>query len=276
MSFGQFEGFFLDTCILLPHPLESMMKACSDFVKETASQCIISSSVKTEALDLIERSHNIIVSFIHDPLKSYLESKGIKELGNRDGKIIADFFSEQKAQLRKLHYTRSNIPNEMLGAIENYVASQLHSLKDGKKLPIGIFLPALAAELAVVKHKMEAPFKGGIRCEEIRPNDSVVSAVVISAIMCNDQDALHLASALQYQFKRNKWVIFVTTDQTDILNRETELKEIFLQCSRPEWALDYQRDMTKNKAPLEHVQDIKSYTTKQNQILDAMKKAVTT
>lgn len=276
MSFGQFEGFFLDTCVLLPHPLESIMKACSDFLKEAASQCIISSSVKTEALELIEHSHNVIVSFIHDPLKSYLKSKGIKELGNRDGKIIADFFSEQKAQLGKLHYKRSNIQNEILGAVENYVASQLHSLKDGKKLPIGIFLPVLAAELAIVKHNMEAPFKGGIRCEEIEPNDSVVSAVVIGAIMGNEKDALHLASALQYQFRRNKWVIFVTTDQKDILNREIELREIFLQCSRPEWALDYQRETTKNKAPIEHVQDIKSYTAKQNRILDAMKKAVTT
>jgi len=196
LSFGQFEGFFLDTCILLPHPLESMMKACSDFLKEAASQCIISSSIKTEALDLIERSHIVIVLFIHDPLKSYLESKGIKELGNRDGKIIADFFSEQKAQLRKHHYTKSNIQNEILGAIENYVASQLHSLKKGKKLPIGIFLPALAAELAVVKHKMEAPFKGGIRCEEIKPNDSVLSAVVISAIMGNEQRARCPSSCL--------------------------------------------------------------------------------
>lgn len=276
MSFGQFEGFFLDTCILLPHPLESMMQACSDFLKEAASQCIISSSVKTEALDLIEYSHNAIVSFIHDPLKSYLESKGVKELSNRDGKIIADFFSEQKAQLRKLHYTRSNIQNEMLGAVENYVASQLHSLKDGKKIPIGIFLPVLAAELAVVKHKMEAPFKGGIRCEEIKPSDSVVSEVVLCAIMSNDQDALHLASALHYQFKCNKWVIFVTTDQKDILTKEAELREIFLQCSTPEWALDYRMDATKKKAPLEHVQDIKSYTTKQNQILGAMKKAVKT
>lgn len=275
MSFGQFEGFFLDTCILLPHPLESMMKACSDFLKEVASQCIISSSVKAEALELIERSHNVIVSLIHDPLRSYLESKEIKELGNRDGKILADFFSEQKARLRKLPYKRSNIQNEILGAIENYVASQLHSLEDGQKIPTSIFLPAIAAELAVVKHSMEAPFKGGIRCEEMQPNNSVVSAVVIGAIMENDKDALHLASALQYQFRRNKWVIFVTTDQAEILNREVELGEIFLQCSRPEWALDYRREITKNKAPLEHVQDIKSYTSKQNQVLDAMKKVLT-
>jgi len=252
------------------------MKACSGFLKKAASQCIISSSVKTEALELIEHSHDVIVSFIHDSLKSYLESKGIKELGNRDGKIIADFFAEQKAQLMKLHYKRSNIQNEILGAVENYVASQLHSLEDGKKLSISIFLPALAAELAIVKHNMEAPFKGGIRCEEIQPNDSIISAVVISTIMRNDKDAVHLASSLQCQFRRNKWVIFVTTDQKDILNREAELREIFLQCSRPEWALDYQREITKNKAPLEHVQDIKIYTSKQNQILDAIKKAVTT
>lgn len=275
MSFGQFEGFFVDTCILLPHPLESMTKACSDFLKGAASFCFIFSSVKKEALDLIERSHNVIVSIIHDPLKSYLVSKGIKELSNRDGKILADFFSEQKAQLRKLPYKRSNIQSEILGAVESYVASQLHSLKDGAKLPTSTFLPAIAAELAIVKHDMAAPFKGGIRCEEIRPNDSIMSAVVIGAIIKNDKDAIHLASALQHQFKRNKWVIFVTTDQEDILNKEKELKEIFLQCSRPEWAWDYQREITKNKEPLEYVKDIKSYTTGQNRVLDAIKKVMT-
>ena len=252
-----------------------MTKTCSDFLKEAASQCIISSSVKTEALDLIERSHNVIVSYIHDPLKSYLESKGIKELGNRDGKILADFFSEQKAQLRKLPYKRTNVRNEILGAIENYVATQLHSLKDGQKISVSIFLPAISAELGIVRHNMEAPFKGGIRCVEIQPNDWIMSAVVVGAILANDKDALNLASALQHQFQCNKWVIFVTTDQGDILDKQTELKEIFLQCSRPEWALDYRRDITKNKAPLEYVQNIKNYTTRQNRVLDAMKRVTT-
>lgn len=248
-----------------------MMKACSDFLKQAGSHCIISSSIKTEALDLIERSRNVIVLFIHDPLKSHLESKGIKELGNRDGKIFADFFAEQKAQFRKLPYRRSNITNEILGAIENYVASQLHSLKDGEKMPVSIFLPAISAELGIIRHDMEAPFKGGIKCEQIQPNDSLMSAVVIGAIIKNDKDALHLSSALQHQFRCNKWVIFVTTDQEDILNKEIELKEMFLQCSRPEWALDYQREITKEKAPHQYVQDIENYTTKQKQVLDAVK-----
>ncbi len=274
MSFGQFEGFFLDTCILLPQPLESMIRACSDFLKQAGSQCIISSSVKKEALDLIERSHNVIVTFIHDPMKSYLSSKGINEVCNRDGKIFADFFAEQKALLRNLPHERSNIQNEIIGAIESYVASQLHSLKDGEKMPISIFLPAISAELGIIRHDMEAPFKGGIRCEQIQPDASIVSAVVIGTIMSNDKDAVHLASALQYQFQCNKWTVFVTADQKDILSKETELEEMFLQCSRPEWALDYHRELTKQKAPIQHVQDIKTYTAKQNRLLNAVKKVV--
>jgi hypothetical protein len=274
LSFGQFAGFFLDTCILLPHPLESMIKACSDFIKQAGSNCVISSSVKTEALDLIQRSHNVIVSFIHNPLQTHLESKGIHEVCNRDGKIFADFFAERKAELKKLPYARSNIQSEILGAIENYVATQLHSLKDGEKMPINIFLPAIASELGMIKHDMEAPFKGGIRCEEISANDSIVSAVVIGAILTNEKDALHLASALQYQFQSNKWALFVTADQQDILSKEAELKEMFLQCSRPEWALDYQRELSKQKAPIQYVQDIKVLTPKQKRLLDAVSEKI--
>ncbi len=208
-------------------------------------------------------------------LKSYLKSKGIEEISNRDGRIFADFFTTQKVQLRKLSDERSNIQNEILGAIENYVASQLHSLKDGEKMPISIFLPAISAELGIIRHDMEKPFKGGIKCEQIQADNSIMSAVVIGTIMTNDKDAIHLASVLQHQFQCNRWTIFVTTDQKDILSKEIELKEMFLQCSRPEWALDYQRELTKEKTPIQHVQEIKTYTKKQKSLLDAVKNVVT-
>lgn len=271
MSFGQFGGFIVDTCVLLPQPLESMIKSSSTFLKEAASECILLSSVKKEALDLIEKAHDIVVSYIHNNLKAYLDGKGIKELSNRDGKILADFFSEQRVQLKKLPYKRSNIQSEILGAIENYVASQLHSLKNGQNLPINVFLPAVAAELAVTKHTLEAPFRG-LRYIDIQPKNSIISAIVIGAMIKNSNDALHLASALEYQFQCNKWVIFVTTDQEDILSKEKELREMFLQCSRPEWALDYKREITKNKAPLEYARDIKSLTANQRSILSAIGK----
>ncbi|WP_287585374.1 hypothetical protein [Candidatus Borrarchaeum sp.] len=270
MSFGKVEGFFIDTCILLPHPLETIMKACSDFIKETASQCILSSSIKKEALDLIEQSHNTILLNFHSKLKPFLTSKGIKKITNRDGQIFADFFADQKSLFRKLPYRKSNIQYEILGAMESYIASQVHSLKDGQKLPVDIFFAAIAAELAIKKHELEAPFKG-LRCEEIKPSNSLLSAVILGSLLKNSGDAVHLASALEYQFRNNRWVIFVTTDQHDILDKASEFKEMFLQCSRPEWALDYYREMTKVESPLDYVKNVNdTLTLNQQRVLDAL------
>jgi len=269
LSFGKVEGFFLDTCILLPHPLEAIMKACSDFIKETASQCILSSSVKKEALDLIDRAHCTILLNFHSRLKPFLVAKGMKEITNREGQVFADFFAEQKAQFRRLPYKKSNIQYEILGAMESYIASQVHSLESGQKLPVDVFFALVAAELAVKKHDLEAPFKG-IKCEEIQPSNSLSSAIVVGSLLKNPDDAVHLASALEYQFNHNRWVIFVTTDQHEILDKALEFKEMFLQCSRPDWALDYYRELTKKEAPLDHVKNIGTPTIRQQRVLDAL------
>jgi hypothetical protein len=267
------EGFFLDACVLLPHPLEAMSKACTNFLKEAASLCFLSSSVRKEAFDLIEQSHDIIIVNLHDKLKPFFEANKIEKLTNKDGKIIADFFSEQKSEIKRQSHKRSNIPNEILGAVENFVATSLHSLEDGEKLSITDFLAALTTELAIIKHSLEAPFKG-IKLVDITPNDSIRSAIIISIILTNLKDADHLSSALEHQFRQNKWIIFVTTDDTHILSKEPSLREIFLQCSKPEWAFDYYRDITKRKSPMQHVREMKTYTNRQKQIINAMEKAI--
>jgi hypothetical protein len=275
LSVGQVEGFFVDTCILLPQPLDAVMKTCSKFTKEASSKFILSSSVKKEGLDLVDKSHNTIVQNFQMKLRPFLEEKKVKEITNRDGEIFASFFAEQKAQFRKLPYKRTNIQHEILSAIEGYVASQLHSIENGQKIPTEFFLAAISAELAIVKHDLEAPFRG-LRCEDIQPNDSIYSAVVVSSIfhgsvLKNQNDILHLSSALEYQFQHNKWVIFVTTDEEEILCRASEFKEILLHCSRPEWAMDHYREMTKNIAPLDHLKNITNPTDRQRTLIEAIK-----
>lgn len=138
MSFGQFGGFFVDSCVLLPHPLESMTKACSAFLKENEERCILCSTVKDEALNLIERSYSTIVHNFRSKLKPFLEKQGIIELTNRDGRIMSQFFQGQKRNLQVRVPRRTNVRNEIMGAIENYVAQRLHSLKDGSKMQLTI------------------------------------------------------------------------------------------------------------------------------------------
>jgi len=274
LSFGQVEGFFVDSCILLPQPIESLEASCADFLKEAAKRCILCSSVKKEAFKLIEDSYSIIVSTFRSNLKPFLEKHGIKELTNKHGTFLAQFFSERKRNLKKTHPLRSRVRNEMIGTIETYVASRLHSLKDGLKIPIDDFLAAMITELTIKKHSLQAPFLG-LRCVDVVPDNSIVSLIVLGALIRNPNDARHLASALTHQFQRNKWVIFVTTDETDILSKEKEIFEIFaLQCSKPEWALDYYRDMTRMKSPIEHFREIHDYSERQKEFGETIEKTM--
>lgn len=270
MSFSQVEGFFVDACVLLPHASETVRESCLSFLKENASRCILASSVKEEALELIEKSYTFIISSLHSELKPFLEKQGIKELSNKHGKFMAQFFMERRRELKKQF--KSNVPREMIGALENYVATRLHSLSSGQKISVDDFLAALTTELGVSKHHLKAPFMG-IRDIEIVPDNSIVSQIVVGAFILNQNDAKHLASALIYQFKQNKWVIFVTIDETEILSKTDELFNIFaLQCSSPEWASDYYDELTKLNAPVEYFKALTTYSNVQREFANSIER----
>jgi hypothetical protein len=260
MSFDQVEGYFLDSCVLLPQSSESKTEACSTFLREASSKCILGSSVKTEAIDLIDRAYNAVVNDFRQNLKPYLEKNGITRLSNRQGKILATYFYERREAFKQTQPQRSSVRNEFMGIIENFVASQLHSLKGGSTIKYDDFLAFLLMQLSLAEHRLKAPFMG-IRTEEIVPDESVASMAEFNALIANPHDIKHLASALKYQYEKNKWVIFVTNDESEILSKQPDLFSIFgLQCSKPEWALDYYSDLTRLKAPLEYLREKQDYS----------------
>lgn len=274
MSFGQFGGFFVDSCVLLPQPLESMSKTCLAFLKKNAGRCLLCSTVKDEALLLIERSFSFIVSDFRAELKPFLENQGIKQLTNRDGLILSRFFSERKRSLRGRTRSKTNVQKEIIGTIENYVATKLHSLKDGSKIPVDNFLAGMITELVAIKHHLQAPFKS-IKTVKIIPDDSIYSQIVRGVFILNPNDVEHLASVVEYQFQQNKWVIFVTNDEKDILSKENSIREIFaLHCSKPEWALDHFRYITRLQSPVEHFRQLPNYSDKQKEFGKTIEKIV--
>lgn len=274
LSFGQFGGFFLDSCVLLPHSLKSRTKSCSDFLRENAGRCLLCSTVRDEALALIERSYSLVVTDFRSELKPFLENQGIKQLTNRDGRTVSRFFSDQKKSLRATAPTRSNVRNEIIGAIENYVAQRLHSMKVGLKISVDNFIASLMTELTVIEHKLKAPFKYW-KTVEIKPDDSIVSQIAIRTLIMNSKDVEHLASVVKYQFTENMWVIFVTIDEKHILSKDDILQGIFrLQCSKPEWALDHFRFITKLKAPVEHYREMPSYSNTQKEFGQKIEKVI--
>jgi len=263
LTFGEFGGYFVDSCILLPHPLRGMTEACSEFLEKAADSCLICSTTKKETLDLIEESHLTILVDFRDSLKPFLDSKKLQYLTNKDGQIFAEFFVSRKKILKRVLPRRSNVPNEILAATERYVASRLHSLKTAQKITPDDFLASMITELTRIKHELKQPLLS-LREVEIEPNDSIISLIAICTIITNSKDIAHLASVLEYQFRENQWIIFVTTDESEILNKQEELYTIFrLRCSKPDWAFDYYREITKNIPPVEHYRKLANYTRHQ-------------
>jgi hypothetical protein len=263
LSYGQIIGYFLDTCILLPQPMESSSKARDRFLNENKEKCHISSSVKEEALSLIDRSYGLVISAIRSRIKPFLEKEGVKEITKRDGKLFAKFFSERKRYLKRLSRTKSNVRYEILSEIESYVAPRIHSLKRGQKISVYDFLANLIAEMSQIKFKLETRFKT-INCITINPDDSIVCCVESMASVQNKHDAEHLASAITYQFEQNKWVVFVTNDDVDILSKEKVLFDCFiLHCVKPEWAHDYFVEITKLKPPINFYNGLTVYSKQQ-------------
>lgn len=272
LSFGQVEGFFVDACVLLPHSIDSVKRSCLDFLRENASRCLLSSSVKSEAICLIEKSHSLILSELHSNLKPFLEKHEIRQLSNRHGRVVAQFFMERRRVWKKGF--KSSIPREIVGVIENYCASRLHSLENGEKIDVDNFIALLITELTLKKRVLQGPFKG-IRAIEVNPDASIASLIVLRTLLVNEMDAQHLASAVTFQLQNDKWVIFVTTDDTEILSREDKLFQIFaLQCSSPEWASDYYVEMTKMKAPIEYFREIPKHSDEQKEFAGKIEKAI--
>jgi hypothetical protein len=255
LTFGQIAGFFLDSCILLPQSLKSTQEACSSFLKEEKN-CFVTPSIKKEAFDLSKESYSVICTTLRYYLKPALERAGIKQITNRQGTTIATVFAEQKRRIIKEFQTRSNVRGELVGVIENYIANQVHSLKDGVSTPIDTLLACALVELEKARIEIEKPFKI-VETVYVEPNIELLSLPSLRAVIKNEKDIIHIASAIKYQYQFNKWIIFLTNDEKEILNKEKELWEIFrLRCTKPCWALDYFRDITRLKSPIESFKEI--------------------
>lgn len=255
MPVDQVAGFLLDSCVLLPHGLETTHQACSNFLKERQDY-FITYSIRKEALDLSLKSYLIICDTLRSNLKPALEKNGVKEITNRDGKSIASLFSKQKKRIINESPTRSSVPTELVGVIENYLSDQVHSLKDGVTIPVDALLANAFAELEKARYNMEKPFKS-IQTVFEEPHGKLVSFSPLQILVSSPKDLPHIASAIQYQFQENKWVIFVTNDEKHIIFNEEEIWKTFaLQCCKPSWAVDYMRELTKLKPPREFYKEI--------------------
>lgn len=164
---------------------------------------------------------------------------------------MANAISAEKGRLNREVPTRTGIRSELIGVLENFIANQVHSMKDGEAAPVDDLLSKALAELETARYKIEKPFKGA-EMIVIEPDKELTSLKSLTEVVHNPKDIMHLVSAIEHQFLFNQWVIFVTNDEKEIIINEKQIWDTFgLQCTKPCWALDYYNEILKLKAPVD-------------------------
>ena len=252
--------FFLDVCILLPQRLNISAKSCEDFLKKTGKSCCISSSVCSRVSKMLDYAYDWVAREIQENFYPYLKKHEIDKLTARDARVFESFFNERRRRLAKFRSPAMYF--EILGRIELWAVPRIHSIKLGKKIKAEIFLTALLSELSEVYESLKAPLDA-IEVKDITPIEEIRSHVALQGIH-KFEDINHLASAVQFQFTNNEWVIFVTYDEKHILSQQRRLLEVCaLHCCKPHYASDYARELSRQDTPIQYYASITPKSSKQ-------------
>jgi len=255
LSAGSIAGFFLDSCILMPQSLKATRDVCQNFLSKDLNH-FVSSSIKTEALQLLNNTGEVLNTSIRYYMKPALERQGITSVTKNDAITIADVFSQEKRRLDKECSIRTGIRSELFGDIENYVASLIHELEPDKPLSVDDLLANTLSALSTAKYEIEKPFKS-IKSIFVEPEDEMLNFAPLCKLVKNKSDILHLMSAVRYQFQQNAWVIFVTNDDRDILSNSSAIWNFCgLRCTKPVWASDYYSHITRFKRPRQYFSEV--------------------
>lgn len=260
MSIEKSAYFFLDICILLPQTLNISAKLCEDFLKKAGRLCYISSSVYLRASKMLDDTYDWVLKEIQESLYPYLQKHRIDRLTCRDARVFEGFFNERRRQLKT--FKSPAMYYEMVGRMEHWAVTQIHSIELGREIEAEMFLTALLSELSRVYESLKAPLDA-IEVKNITPKEEIKSQVILQGVH-KFEDIDHLASAIQFQFTNNVWVVFVTFDEKHILSHQRRLLDVCaLHCCKPDYAMDYARDISREKTPIQYYLSISPKSSQQ-------------
>jgi hypothetical protein len=202
---------------------------------------------------MLDDGYDWVSKEIQQNLYPYLQGKGISKLTSRDARVFEEFFSGRRKQLAA--FQSPSMHFEILSQIEHWTVTVIHSLKLGESVQTDALLTSLLSALSGVYESLKAPVEA-IEVKSITAKGEIKSQVVLQGVR-KIEDTEHLASAIEYQFSHNVWIIFVTMDEKHILSNQKRLFEICaLQCCKPDYALDYARDVTRELHPVQYYANI--------------------
>jgi len=252
--------FFLDVCILLPQTLKVSSKSCEKFLEQALETCCISSSVYDKTSEMLDTAYDWVSQEIQEKLYPHLQSKGVNKLTPRDARVFEEFFNERRKQLAAIKSPSMHF--EMLSQIEQWTVDGIHKIKLGESIQAGAFLATLLSALSAVYESLRAPFEA-IEVKNITPKYDIRSQVALLGVK-KYEDMVHLASAIEYQFSNNIWVVFITFDEKHILHHQRRLLEVCaLHCCKPDYAMDYSRDISREDRPIQYYSKISPKSSEQ-------------
>lgn len=252
--------YFLDACILLPQKNKRYAESCDDFLKQARSNCYTSSSVKDTILSLLKDAYDWITKEIQANLFSYMMKTKLAKVTSRDGLAFEGFFHEIREDMRKEGATY--IYYEMVGQIESWIVSQLRLITLGMSINSEDFLAGITLRFSEIYEILKSSIDV-VESKQISPNPLINSEVALRKVK-KIEDIMNLASAIDYQFRNNVWVIFVTFDEDDILSHKVALFDVCaLCCSKPMYAPDHFAKFSRMGRPISHYSSIKNHNPDQ-------------
>jgi hypothetical protein len=256
---------------LLPQKNRRYAESCADFLKKAESKCYVSSSVKETILALLNDAYDWIVKDIQRSLFPYMKKEDVTKVTCRDGLAFEQFFDEHRQELQRLG--SPYIYYEILGQVEHWTVSQVHSIPRGSSINRQNFLANIIFEVSRIYERLRSPIEA-IDGKQVNPSAEVISTLRLLEIR-KAEDIVHLASAIEYQFGNNIWVVFVTFDERHILAHKKSLFDVCaLRCSKPVYAMEYLEMSSRMNKPIQYFVNIAEYTPKQIIFADAIEQSL--
>jgi len=209
---------------------------------------------------MLDDAYDWVAREIQENLYPYLQENGIDKLTTRDARVFEGFFNERRRRLTA--FRSPAMYYEILSRIELWAVTEVHSIELGRKIKVEMFLTALLSELSRVYESLKTPLDA-IEVKNITPKEEIKSHVALQGVR-KFEDIDHLASAIQFQFENNVWVIFVTFDEKHVLSHQRHLLEVCaLHCCKPQYGMDYARDLSRQDPPIQYYASITPKSSEQ-------------
>ena len=257
--------------IILPQPWVDRIESADKFLKDAGNKCYLSSSVVKECNEILNDIYNWLVKDIRDNFKKFLNENGIQEIKRNSALTFERFFEQRKRQLAEKPDYYFLIQEE----IEHWIIQYIKSIGAGKAVSSIAFANFLNAKITEIYEAISSKVEA-LDEIKIEPQPSV-KAFLLQHGLKHEEDMNHLASAIQYQFVNNCWVVFVSFEGKSVLNfRDYLFRNSLFNLAKPDYAIDKLTSLLSdsNKPPVDSYRSIVKLTDHQERFVKAIKESV--